>query len=391
MPSQAERRIAYVCADPGVPIFGRKGCSIHAQEVLRSLLRRGNRVELFAMGLDEPPPPDLAAIEIHPIARIPKGDLAAREQALLAANADVYQALAEVEGRFDLIYERYSLWSYAGMEYARNSGTPGIVEVNAPLIEEQAEYRGLVDRAAAEEVANRVFGAATAVVAVSQEVASYLDRYPIARNHVRVIPNGVNPDRFPSNVVPACPAPGVFTVGFVGSLKSWHGLPVLVEAFDRLRQWSPQTRLLIVGEGPARRELETDLAERDLSHCSVLTGAVPPEAVPALLASMDVAVAPYPALDHFYFSPLKVFEYLAAGCACVASRIGQIEEIIEDGRNGLLFPPGDATALAEALNRLRLEPELRQRLGEAARATICEGHTWDNVAEQILALADGVS
>ena len=79
------------------------------------------------------------------------------------------------------------------------------------------------------------------------------------------------------------------------------------------------------------------------------TNAVAPEAVPGLLASIDAAVAPYPALGHFYFSPLKVYEYMAAGRAIVASRAGQLEELLEDGAHALLCPPGDAAALAEAL------------------------------------------
>ena len=107
--------------------------------------------------------------------------------------------------RVDFIYERYSLWSYAGMQYARKSGVPGLLEVNAPLIEEQATYRTLVDRAGAERVADRVFGAATALIAVSQEVADYLDQYPAARGRIYVIPNGVDPDRFPEKLSPSRP------------------------------------------------------------------------------------------------------------------------------------------------------------------------------------------
>jgi glycosyltransferase involved in cell wall biosynthesis len=387
MPLGDSPRIAYVCADPGVPIFGRKGCSVHAQEVLRALLRRGARVELFAARLDGPPHPDFTRIKVHPLPSPPKGDPASRERALLAANDDLMTTLIGA-GQFDLIYERYSLWGWAGMARARASGAPGLLEVNAPLIEEQAHYRSLIDRASAERVAERVFGLASGVVAVSEEVAAYVDRYPAARGRVHVIPNGVNPDRFPPDVAPACPARlGTFTVGFVGSLKPWHGLSILVEAFARLHRRDPNVRLLIVGEGPMRAKLEVDLAERGMAEAAQLTGAVTPDAVPGMLASMDVVVAPYPVLEHFYFSPLKVYEYMAAGRPCVASRIGQIEAIIEDGRNGLLCPPGDAAALGEALERLLRDPALRSRLGEAARDTVQRHHTWDAAVARILALA----
>src|SRR6516164_11392147 len=130
-------RIAYVSSDLGVPIFGRKGCSIHAQEVLAALLRGGAEVELFTTHGEGERPQDLESIALHALQRPPKGDPAAREQAALAGNALLRNELMR-SGSFDLIYERYSLWSFAGMEFARERHVPGLLEVNAPLIDEQA-------------------------------------------------------------------------------------------------------------------------------------------------------------------------------------------------------------------------------------------------------------
>lgn len=380
-------RIAYICADPGVPVFGRKGSSIHVQEVIRAWQRHGAQVELLATRLDGDPPPGLEAVRIHQLPTLPRGEPAVREQAALAANRELRRAL-ERAGPFDVVYERYSLWSFSGMEYARATGAPGLLEVNAPLIEEQTEHRHLLDRASAERVAAVVFSSATALIAVSEPLAAYLERRPTARGRVHVVPNGVNPDRFPPNLTPSCPGrAGTFTTGFVGTLKPWHGLPVLVEAFARLHQYNPNARLLIVGDGTERANLAADLSTRGLLEAAHLTGAVDPDEVPGLLASMDVAVAPYPNQPHFYFSPLKVYEYMAAGLPVVTSRIGQLQELIQDEVNGLLCPPGDAVALAAALDRLRQEPELRARLGQAARQTVLRDHTWDKVARRLLDLA----
>jgi glycosyltransferase involved in cell wall biosynthesis len=265
---------------------------------------------------------------------------------------------------------------------------PGLLEVNSPLIEEQAEYRVLVDRAGAGRVAERAFGAATALLAVSDEVAAYLGGFPAARGKVRVVTNAVDPDRFPEAIKPALPAPpGVFTVGFVGTLKAWHGLSVLIEAFALLHARQPQTRLLIVGDGPEFEKLVADVAVRGLANATHFTGSVPAGDVAGLLAAMDVAVAPYPNLPQFYFSPLKVYEYMAGGLPVVASRIGQLEKLIEPGVNGQLVPPGDAPALSAALELLCMKPELRERLGRAGRATVLGKHTWEKVAQRILQIA----
>ncbi len=378
--------VAYVCADLGVPVFGRKGCSIHVQEVLRALVGLGAEVDLFASRIEDSAPADLNSIRVHEIPVRALGGAASREQAALGANRHLRAAL-EYEEPFDLVYERYSLWSYAGMEYAQEAGVPRLLEVNAPLIEEQVRYRQLVDRSGAKHVAERAFAAASGLVAVSDEVAAYLNTYPEARGRIHVIPNGVNPSRFRPGLPPSHPAsPGTFTVGFLGSLKPWHGLDILVEAFDILFRVAPLSRLLIVGDGPERSRIEGEISRHGLQHLVHFTGSVEPEAVPGLLSSISVGVAPYPEMAGFYFSPLKVFEYLAAGLPVVASRIGQLAGVIQDGVNGLLCPAGDPKSLAAALHRLQIDPDLRHRMGQAARATAMD-HTWEASVRRIFQVA----
>ena len=380
-------RVAFVCMDAGVPVFGTKGCSVHVQEILRGLVRQGADIDLYAAREGTHRPDDLAGIRPQWLTTSRDQSRSAREQAALAANARLDLALS-TDGPFDLIYERYSLWSFAAMEYARRTDTPGLLEVNAPLIAEQATARGLVDREAAEHVATRVFAAAHALLPVSSEVARYLDGFPGARGRLHVLPNGVDAHR----VHPGVPAardrqPGEFTVGFVGTLKPWHGLDTLVEAFVRLHRTAPESRLLIVGTGPDADQLVDDVRQRGVRDAVHFTGPVAPADVPALLTSMDVAVAPAPPLSDFYFSPLKIFEYMAAARPVVAAGIGQIAEVIDDGVTGLLYPAGDAEALAAALDRLRRDRTLGRRLGSAARETILQSHTWDHTIARILHLA----
>ena len=380
-------RIAYVCADPGVPVFGLKGASRHVREVLRALVRWGAQVELFATRLGGTATSGLDQGPVHRLPSISAGDPACREAAALAANGGLRAAL-ERAGPFDLVYERYSLWSFAGMAYGQTRGIPGLLEVNAPLIEEQATYRCLVDRPAAEQVAARAFGAATALLAVSEGVAAYLKSRPVDPQRVHIVPNGVDPRLFRPGLPAAWPGdPLTFTVVFVGTLKAWHGLDTLVEAFDRLHSEHTLSRLLIVGDGPMRDRVETSLAARNLLDSAYLAGPVPPDDVPHWLASAQVAVAPYPDLEPFYFSPLKVFEYMAAGLPVVTSNVGQLRSLIRDGVTGIRCPPGDAAALSTALARLGADPDLRARLGQAARKAILQHHTWEAVVARILDLA----
>ncbi|ANV84211.1 glycosyl transferase family 1 [Picosynechococcus sp. PCC 7003] len=376
-------KIAYVCADPGIPVFGCKGASIHVQEMIRAFQNQGATVTLFAARLGGEPPADLADLPVYCLPKVPKGDLAMREQGLFQQN-QILQDLLTQAAPYDLVYERYSLWSHGGMTFARNRQIPSILEVNAPLIEEQATHRGLINRDLALQVAETVFRGATALIAVSEGVKAYLQQW-VPGDHLFVVPNGVNPDRFSEISQPSAAMP--FTVGFVGSLKPWHGLDCLIEAFAQLRQVVPEARLLIVGDGPQRQALEQAIAQHDLTAQVQWTGAVPPEAVPHWLEQMSVAVAPYPASEDFYFSPLKVVEYMAAGLPVVASRIGQLPEIIDDGVTGILCPPGEPTAFAQALEHLWRSPQQRHQLGTAARTAVFARHTWDHIAAQILAIA----
>ncbi|WP_296807405.1 glycosyltransferase family 4 protein [Thiocapsa sp.] len=388
-------RIAYVCTDPGVPVFGSKGSSIHVQEVVRGFARTGAEVTLFATRLGADPPSDLRGIAVHRLPSPPGDEPAARELAGLAANSALRAALAE-HGPFDLIYERYALWSRDAMEHARAMGRPGILEVNAPLIEEQARHRILVHRAEAEAVATRVFAAARALVAVSPGVGAYLAEQGVEPERIHVVPNGVDPGRFRA-VGPECGAEygptaatradRPFTVGFLGTLKPWHGLGILLDAFARAQRDDPDRRLLIVGDGPERGMIESVAARLGIASAVVLTGAVAPHQVPARLAEMDVAVAPYPDQPGFYFSPLKIVEYMAAGLPVVASRIGDLHRIVRHEVSGLLCPPGDPGALASAIERLRRDPALCRRLGAAGREAVLAEHTWDAVVARIHDLA----
>jgi glycosyltransferase involved in cell wall biosynthesis len=166
-------------------------------------------------------------------------------------------------------------------------------------------------------------------------------------------------------------------VGFAGSLKAWHGVDLLLRAAVRL---DPDVRILIVGDGPERSKLEVLASELRIADRVVFTGAVPYQAIPEHLAAMTVAVAPYRRQTDFYFSPLKIVEYLATGLPVVASDQGDLAHLV--GKAGLMVSPDDAVELAEALGKVLGDPELRRAMHFAARRHAA-GMTWDVAAAQV--------
>lgn len=386
-------RIAYVCCDPGVPVFGCKGSSIHVQEVLRELLKQGHDIDLFSVCLGGTCPADLAQIRVRPLEISKLKDHAHREQALFNLNGSV-QLLLNQHGPYSLVYERYSLFAFAAMEFARVKVIPGILEVNSPLVEEQSTYRVLVHRELAEQTTRRAMTAAGAVIAVSKSVGHYVRSQRFESDGIHIIPNGVDPKRFNLST-PQDPQlhSGEFTIGFVGTLKPWHGVAELLNAFPSFLEQVPGSRLLIVGDGPELENLKLQAVgllgvSQDRA---VFLGAVDSSKIPKLLQSMDIAVAPYLPQENFYFSPLKLFEYMAAGLPIVASDVGQIPDLIEDGWSGLLVQPGNSHALSEALIKLADDPELCLRLGDQAREVVEDRFTWHSVVNRVVGIATEIN
>lgn len=365
-------RIAYICTDPGIPVFGTKGASVHIQEVVRELRAAGHRVVVYAVRRGKDVPADLADLEVIETP-VPDLEPSTRERAQLQLSIEV--ATAVVARGTDLVYERYSLFSTALAEIHTATGVPGILEVNAPLIEEQRRHRVLVNEDAAWRALRTQVAAATATVCVSEQVSAWV-RQHTGGERIFTVPNGVSLSR----IQPAAEDPERVVVTFVGTLKPWHGVSTLLEAASQARQpWS----LRIIGDGPQAQDLRTQAGELGLEVD--FRGAVPPEQIPDHLAGTAIGVAPYPELggeEWHYFSPLKVLEFLAAGLPVVASQVGQVPVLLED--LGVLVPPSRPDLLAAAIDELAIDPQRRADLGRRGRRRAEERHSWSDVVRTIL-------
>ena len=380
-------RIAYICCDPGIPVFGTKGASVHIQEVVRELRSIGHEVALYAVRSGKHVPDDLTDLELH-LEAVADVEPAEREQAQAhAAERIVSRVIADGA---DLVYERYSLFSTALADITAATGVPGILEVNAPLIDEQRRHRSLVDASGAAQVLHRQVAAARATVCVSDPVADWVRRrtadLPDANDvvgRIHTVPNSVSVRR----IQPQPEDPDRVVVTFVGTLKPWHGVADLITAAALARQsWS----LRIIGDGP---EMDSLRAQAERLGVEVdFRGAVAPQDIPTHVAGSAIGVAPYPDLgggEQQYFSPMKVLEYLAAGLAVVASDVGQVPQLLEDGsgRHGVLVAPSDPTALAAALDDLAVCPDRRARMGRSGRLLAEQRHSWRQAVARILELA----
>ena len=389
-------RIAYLCTDLGVPVCGSKGASIHVRELSGALKALGHEVLGVCARLGGTPP-DTYDVPLLEVPEEPVGGPPARDRGVrFAAYASSVPARALPPLRDfapDMLYERYALNGTAGLTIAHELGIPHLLEVNAPLVDEEVAHRGLASTESARRVEREILRRADRILAVSEELKRWLLGLGVAEERILVLANAADPGRFEaargerSDVRRRLGVNGTPVVAFVGTLRPWHDPSILVQALGLLRARGEAPRLLFVGDGPERANVEQLAAERRLTALVTFTGAVDHDEVPVYLAAADVAVASYHPDTGSYFSPLKLFEYQAAGLPVVAAEVGEIPHCVRAGETGLLYPPGDAEALADALATLIDDRERAAELGRHGREHVLRHHTWSSNAQAVAAVA----
>jgi glycosyltransferase involved in cell wall biosynthesis len=372
--------LLYVCADPGVPLLGHKGASVHVRELVTALRMEGADVTIASPRTG--PEGDrldvsVALVELAPvIANRHEGGASLR--ATIQRQAEQLLRAAE-RLKPEAVYERYSLHTCAGAYVAEALGLPYLLEVNAPLRDEARQFRTLSHPEIAMETEAYVFASAQRIFAVSGTLADLLIRDGIDATKLEVMWNGVRPERFPAHRGGRSKG---FIVGFAGSLKPWHGIEVIVDAVRTAAATIPYLRFEVVGEGPCAGAL----ARLRLPRRRFTTyGARPHRETLQILASWDVGLAPYiAATPTFYFCPLKVVEYMAAGVCTVASDLGDVPLLLRGGECGFLVPPGDPSALASVLVELARDPARATAVGARARRHARSSLSWRRNAGRIL-------
>ena len=282
------------------------------------------------------------------------------------------------------VWQRHDLFHDTGLVAARELDRPLVVFTPALIVHEAAGWgvrrpgwQRLLERTAEAPLLR----AADLVACGSDEIAEQVKRLGVSPDHLLVTPNGVDPEMFSPDrsgieVRRRLGLAEKYVIGWVGSFRRFHGLEMALEAMRQIESHMPEATLLLVGDGLERERIEETVRTHGLRNV-VMTGAVGYLDIPEYVAAMDVAIITDRGTGSFHYSPLKLREYMSAGKAVIAPRVGEMSRWLSDGEDAVLIESGDTDGLAAALTTLHDEPEMRQRLGMAARQKILDQATWD--------------
>lgn len=407
---QTGLRVAYVMQNVGVDLAAEVGQMMLIRQTIQGLEARGHQVDLLNLqGRDVVAYPNLA--DLSQQSRVPLGWSGKRPYQLIEGglrrlhsalklpylagfdSRRFYEACVRALPNYQICHEYAGLLSVGAAYASHKTNTPLVLTVDADLLLE-ADVMGEpitgMRRKAAKWAASKSYELAAQIVTVSEPTKMNLvENWGVAADKIKVIPNGVNVEHF-QQPVDTEQVRAEFGVGdapvimFVGGFQMWHGLDKLLEALAVIKNVLPEVRLLLVGDGPARPFVEDNIYRLNLEKYVTITGFLPHARIPELLAIADVVTVPYPKLpQEMWFSPLKLYEYMAAGKAVVASNAGQIKNVLRHNENGLLVTPGDVADLADACLYLIQNEAERVRLGQNAQREAEVEHAWARQIERL--------
>jgi glycosyltransferase involved in cell wall biosynthesis len=286
------------------------------------------------------------------------------------------------EVRAEVVMERYYNFGGEGVLAAQALGIPAVLEVNAPIVDHPGSTKARIDRGLVVEPMRRWRDKLCRLTQLFVTPAAEILPAWIDRARILEIEWGADVDRFRPDAVGEVPFlrdPARVAGVFAGAFRPWHGAAGFASALARLdRAGDHRFAGVFIGDGPERPAVEA--AARGVPAVT-FTGALPHAALPACLAAADLGVAPFDPARHpplqisFYWSPLKVFEYMASGLPVVAPALPRLTRLVEHGREGWLYDPGDPRGLEGALVELA-DPVRRRAFGDAARARVVRDFSW---------------
>ncbi|MFQ3597210.1 MAG: glycosyltransferase family 4 protein [Chloroherpetonaceae bacterium] len=298
----------------------------------------------------------------------------------------------------NFLYQRHSIFNYAGALLKREMGIPFLLQVEGSEVWVKKNWGKTYFAKALEWSEEIQFEQADAIVVVSSVLKSQLVELGASAEKITVIPNGVDAERYSPDISGEAVRKKLgleeaFVIGYAGTFGHWHGITVLAKAVKEIVGSIPKAHVLLIGDGVLRGEVEAILRKDGVQHKATITGMMPSETVPEYLAACDALVIS--AINNpdvpFFQSPIKLFEYMAMQKPVVASRVGQIQEVIQDGVNGLLVEENAPSELAAALCRLAKDESLCRSLAKNARRDVVEKYAWQENARSVLKVYETVT
>jgi glycosyltransferase involved in cell wall biosynthesis len=239
-------------------------------------------------------------------------------------------------------------------------------------------------------ITRQTYRNASHLVTVGEGIKERLmSRWNLSSSHISVVTNGAHIDHFmhPRSFSDCRQRYGIGSgpvIIFVGGFQPWHGVDLILEGFRHIASTIANAVIIFVGEGPLRSHLQQMSAALKLDNKVIFTGRVEHAEISQLLRIADIAVIYHRrTAAKIVETPLKLFEYMAAGKAIVAPDVPNMRRILTDKLNALLVPPDDPAALAASLLQLIADPLMRESLGMAAQKDAIEKHSWDRAVSQL--------
>jgi glycosyltransferase involved in cell wall biosynthesis len=373
------------------PSLGVGGAVTHISGILKGFRSAGFRIGLVAV---DKPPVQLRAVidDLEVVSSLPaRARLTSDVQGVLLNRAVSRSGrLLAKRLRPGLIYQRHRSFLLSGASVAKDCGAAFVLEWNGSEVWKRAAdwaERLPIERPFDPLLARNersIVRSADLVIAVSTPAAAAAIAAGSQIERTIVVPNGVDFDQ-----IDACTKGRERTasrrsrVGWIGSFGPWHGAEVLIRALSVM---PAEIEILMIGDGSSRTACQKLAEQLGVSSRVEWAGALPHCDALQLLVRCDLLASPHTPLpsQEFFGSPTKIFEYMALGRPIVASALGQIAEVLEDGRTARLVPPGDVQALADAVVELLKREDRGASLGRAARDEARQRHTWEDRAQEIL-------
>jgi len=378
----------YVAA--GIDVPGAHGGSTHTWEVARGLTDLGHEVLVVAHS----PHGTTQGKTTHAVidgVQIRYIDL---PKPLSLAGYPLIASLVR-QWKPEVLMERYYNLAGAGVLAAYRSNVPALLEVNALIVDPPAVFKRRLDDRMGGPLRRWAFWqceyVARIVTPLAATVPSHIDRAKIVE-----LPWGANIDRFQPVTDGAVTARAREKLGipvdqpvaiFAGSFRAWHGVHDFVSAAVSLLDQGARYTFVLVGDGP-ERAAAMEIAARYPEHIRFVDS-VPHDAMPHYLALADAGIAPFNTASHpalqaagFFWSPLKIYEYMAMGLPTVTPSIPPLDTTIREGIEGALYPEGDIGALASAIRRVLEAPD-RRAMGQRARERVEQAFSWQRHCHEL--------